>query len=55
MRRLLLAIALVASVFAGCVGEPPSGVRDEYDPSVPHCVGECGRVVDGSPAAPQRA
>ncbi len=47
----VFAFLLLAASLAGCSGEGGDPNPSEgYDDAVPHCVGECGRIVDGSPA-----
>ena len=47
--RVLLALALVAPALAGCIGQGDTLLAAESDPSAPHCVGACPRIVDDSP------
>ncbi len=49
--RVVVAVAfLLVPALAGCGAPGTTPLVPEFDPSVPHCVGECGRVVDDSPA-----
>ncbi len=37
------------ALLAGCGAPADHGIAEAADDAVPHCVGKCGRVVDGSP------
>jgi hypothetical protein len=50
MRVAALALALVAPALAGCVGQDDAVLTAQLDRAAPHCVGECARIVDESPA-----
>lgn len=44
-----VALVVFVPALAGCAVPSPAALIDGFDPTVPHCVGECGRIVDPSP------
>lgn len=48
--RAGVVLIFLAPAIAGCVGQSDTVLPARLDAAVPHCVGDCARIVDGSPA-----